>query len=263
MADNTERSDTLVIEFGGSTSVNYLRAVEWARRCSRYSEAGEGKLKRHRVMWMAQDLDALIPLYHLVRTWKSTQLSLNGRPAWGNVLGAWFSCFEQREQAPDPAGYCYLSPWDARELHPFGCQRAGQLRLTPDADWLRFGSLESDGAWVFDKARMRHSVLHQLHGYRFCPGWNRRWIDAFVDVFPDQVNPRRERDWVYQTNARRTSLVVSLEMEAATEGEEWPTPDRIIGVGPRDAETSAGILEGLFTLVQLKHGLAIPSSLHG
>ncbi len=257
MADTTATSESLVIEFGCSTSVNYFRAVELARQCSQYSVSGDGKCTRHRVVWATPDRDALIPLYQLVRTWTSTQLYLNGRPAWGDVLWAWFYCFEQREQAPNPASYCHESRWDARERHPFGCQRAGQLRLTPEADWLRFGALESDGAWAFDKSRIRHYVLHQLHLYRFCPAVNRPWIDAFLDVFPDRVNPRRERDWAYQTNVMRTSLVVSLEMEAAANGEEWPTPDRIIGVGPRNAEAAASILNGLFTLVQLKHGLSV------
>ena len=174
--------ENLIIEFGYSNSPNYSLAVKMASECQTYSEQGEGKSKRHRLIWERGVADKILSVYELVHKWKGFQVFYNGVPfhTFYNLIHPWFFCYQERKQTIDSGSYCFMyqDVCDGPTLVPFGCKQI-EVGFGPRSEWLRYGSLQQGGSWVFDKPRMIHYVQHHWEKVRFCPAAFPGWIDRF------------------------------------------------------------------------------------
>ncbi len=252
----------LIIEFGYSNSPNYPLAVKAASECHTYSEMGEGRLKRHRLVWEKSVADKILSVYQLVHKWKGFKVLYNGVPfhTFYNLIHSWFYCYEERKQTTDSMSYCFVHQdfYDGPILNPFGCKKI-EIGFGSHAEWLRFGNLQADGSWIFDKQRMSHYVKHYWEKVKFCPAASLNWIDHFFDIFPDSVNPKKDRDWHYQ---KKLAHGAGIELKIILEEEE-SKPDEflneIIGVGPKDRESANYILKEIFRHIFLKYECVIPN----
>ncbi len=253
----------LVFEFGYSSWPNYSLAVKIAAACPTYSESGDGKSKRHRLVWEKSVADKILSVYDLVRNWKGFQVFYNGVPlhTFYNLIHPWFYCYQERKQTTDAESFCFISEdvYDGPMLIPFGCKKI-EAGFGPHSEWLRFGSLQQDGSWIFDKSRTIHYVKHHWEKVRFCPAASPDWIDRFFDIFPASVNPKVDHDWEYQYKQAQRGAAIELKIVLeAEESRQDKELDEIIGVGPKDQESANFILKQIFRQIFLKYECIIPN----
>lgn len=190
----------ITLEFGKSTSKNYEFAVQQAMKHSSYNEHTADKDVIHKVTVGLDEIDYLRSLLDTVGQWKSTKLYLNNSPILYSNVSQVLYCYSQREKAYNPEEYCFgrddANTYNDNDL---GCRHCGVNPYSYQG-LAGFGQMQSDGTFVIDKNKLVYTVARNLENFLICPALNPKKIEQKLKGFPDQINPKRNKQWEYVTD---------------------------------------------------------------
>lgn len=188
------------LEFGKSTSKNYDFAVQQAMKHPTYSESTVGKEVFHKVTVGFNEIDFLRSLLDIVGQWKSTKLYLNDRPILYNDVSQVLYCYSEREKAFNPKEYCFGRE-DAKTYNDndLGCRHCG-VNPYGYKGLAGLGEMQPDGTFKVDKDKFVYTVARNLENFLICPALNPKNIEQKLKSFPDQINPKRSKQWEYVTD---------------------------------------------------------------
>lgn len=220
----------ITVELAYATIPAFQTALQVARKHPTCQEVGEGKSLRVRVTYQLDELDALQAL-------KDTSWELRHRRAWlDGAEIAWDEmcqlsyCFREFVRSPK-RDHCFF---DGNFWSGFGCRYAiANLADRINNDWLGFGHKEPGGVWVFDKKRIaEHVKKHVYRGFHHCPAFDQDYLELFLELFPERVDPAEDDRWQLLRNRQ---------------GE-------IIGAGPAGAEAAKKIIYELQAKIVERRG---------
>jgi hypothetical protein len=188
------------IEFAESTAAGFQFALDLAKQAPNFQSALRNKKMWYVASWPFDSFQDCTKVSQALGGIRNRKCYKNGSEmAWDELFGfAW--CAKQRDSAYRPLEYCFGK--DESRLNPWGCKQV-RMDWTDWANWLSYGEFRKTGllkgktVWVFDKQRIRHEALSNIHKFRYCPYVRERLIDAFIQALPNEVEVTREGPWKY------------------------------------------------------------------
>lgn len=218
------------LEFGYSSSQNYDKAVAICKNISTYSESGSGKNIRHSVTIPTTEIDLLINLYDLIGNWKNSKMLINGRACTKKDLTYYgLGCFKTMREAPNKANYCY-GVFNDIERNIWGCKKLEMPIYPWGGGWLSYGAFDKNGVWHFNKKAIKEELEIKIKKFELCPILNKTEIFKTLDLLPDTINPKIDKNWDY------------VYTVALLDGEY---KDMIAGIKPAKQEFSYFIPDGV------------------
>jgi hypothetical protein len=113
------------------------------------------------------------------------------------------------------------------------------------AQWYSYGQFKRAGLlkggyfWVFDKARIHHEVMTNLHRFRYCPYLRLRLVDAVLRALPDEVEVGPTGPWKYSRAYEETPGCIKIVEVERSGGLEYKSEYFADGVRTK----GLGILE--------------------
>lgn len=189
------------LSFGYSSSPNYIKAIEIVKKLPVYESSGEGKGATHKINLPITEIELLINLFELVGSWKTSQMLINGQRATkANLVYHGAGCFRNRQKAYKRDQYCYGE--SSYEFNIWGCKKINLPIYEWGGGWLQYGAMDKKGAWHFDKKRIRHELELGIHENSLCPVLNKQRILKVLDMIPDAIDPKKDRNWEYVTDQK-------------------------------------------------------------
>lgn len=237
------------IEFCESTSAGFSAALKVARTAQNFSTHVRNKKTWYLATWPIDDIEGAVQLAEALSGIRNKRCYREGNEIdWDELFGfAW--CAEQRNRAYRPTEYCFGK--DTNQLNPWGCKQT-RMDWTEWARWFSYGRFEKQGilrgtiVWIFDKQRIRHELLTNLHKFRFCPYLRVPLIESVLRRLPDQVQVSDRGSWKYNHSYQESPgsiKVVEVETSGGMEFKEEYFAD---GVRPRDLTVLSDILKAAF-----------------
>lgn len=186
--------ESLVLKFGKSTSQNYPYAVEVASEFNTYRESGEGRSITHTVAFTSDQINDFFDLYDLVGRWKSCRIYIDGEFVPPNRRG-FLWCFRERVKAYDQKNYCFGGE-NGISCNNFGCIYS-RIEIHGWNGLKDYGSMDPTGIFHVNKDKLRHDVYKNIEEFKFCPALNLATVEKGINEIPDNINPKRNRDWEY------------------------------------------------------------------
>ena len=185
---------SFLIKFGKSTSKNYEYAVELASRFDTYEKEGNDKTILHSVLFSDKQLDDFFQLYDLVGKWKSTKIYIDGELLLNHNF-LW--CFKERSYAYSPVDYCFnKEDGNSYNDNYFGCKYIEVNPLSYQG-LSGFGTMKEDGTFIVDKNKIHHYLMNCARRFGPCPAFDLNNMIGLLNELPDEINPRRQKDWEY------------------------------------------------------------------
>lgn len=211
-------SEGITVEISYATVPAFERAVEVARRHPSCQQFGEGKTLRVRVTYGLEELDALQGLKDVCWDLHHKRAFLQGAEIAWHQMAELTYCFRELMRRPRRE-HCFF---DGNFWSGFGCRYAiANLSDHINNEWLSYGHLESGGAWVFDKGRIAAHVRQNLSaGFEHCPAFDADYLELFLELFPERVDPVEDDRWRHVNNRQ----------------------GQILGVGPKGVDTAKKIV---------------------
>ena len=155
---------------------------------------------------------------------------------WEDAFG-FLPCYLQRQMHENPENHCFGEETRGT-FNLWGCIRVG-LPFSVEGEWCRWGQFEGETTrFRFDTQRFRQEIEHRLGSVKLCPALTTDFARSVLDVFPEAVDPHRERDWTF-VQARSGEEGMSVVVRTGFGGRERIT---VLGVGPRGRGASREIL---------------------
>lgn len=211
----------ITVEISYATIPAFEQAHRVASQHPTCQELGEGKSLRLRLTYRLEELDALQELKDVSWELRHKRAWLNGTEVAWHEMAQLTHCFRELLGKPK-RDHCFF---DGNFWSGFGCRFAiANLADRINNEWLGYGHLESGGVWVFDKARIADYVRTQIHrGFHHCPAWDEEYLELFLEVFPERVDPVEDDRWqLLRTRA-----------------------GQVIGIGPKDVDMAKKIVRAL------------------
>jgi len=211
----------ITVELGHATVAAFDQALAVVRRHRTYQEFGEGKTLRVRATYQFDELEALHELKEAAWELRQKRCWIDGHEVPWHEMAEITYCFRDylRRARRD---HCFF---DGNFWSGWGCKYAvANLADRINTEWLTFGQLDGDGAWVFDKARIAELVRQRLHtSFHLCPAFDEVFLDHVLEVFPERVDPVGDNRWRHVRNRQ----------------------GQIVYVGPKDVDSAKKIVQEL------------------
>lgn len=220
----------ITVELSYATVPGFEQAVRVARKHPTFQQFGAGKSLKVRVTYQLRELEALQELKEATWDLRQKRAWLQGTEIDWHRMGQLTYCFRELLRKPS-RDHCFF---DGNFWSGFGCRYAiANLADRINSDWLSFGEKEEGGAWRFDKTRIAAHVRENLYtGFQHCPAFDQDYLEHFLEVFPERVDPVEDDRWQHLRNRK---------------GE-------IIGVGPTGVDTAKKIVLELQEKVRQRRG---------
>lgn len=244
------------IEFCESTAASFPAALEYARSAPSLTSCTRNKKIWYMASWPEDSFEKASKLAQLLSGIRNRKSYHAGNEvAWDELFGfAW--CAGERNAAYRPVEYCFGK--DENRVNPWGCKQV-RMDWTDWSRWFSYGQFRPAGLlkgtyiWVFDKQRIRHEVMTNLHRFRYCPYLRTGLIDAVLHALPDDVEVSPRSAWKYSQSYEEVPgciKVVEVERSGGIEykNEYYADGVRPKGLGPledvlRKAFAEAGIAD--------------------
>lgn len=187
------------IEFCDSTSADFPAALRVAQAAPSFASSLRNRKTWYMAAWPTEAFEEATKLAELLGGLRNRRCYFDGvETEWDELFG-FVGCAGERRRAYRPVEYCFGK--DENRLNPWGCKQA-RLEWNEGARWFSYGRFERSGilrtiVWVFDKTRIRHEVMTNLHRFRFCPHMRHKLIDAVLMALPDKVEIADKGPWKY------------------------------------------------------------------
>lgn len=234
------------IEFCQSTAANFDTALQFARSAPTFATCVRSKKEWYLANWPEQSFSDAVQLADLLSGIRNRKCYLAGVDVpWDELFGfVW--CAREQQKAYKPILYCFGK--DDNRVNPWGCRQA-KMDWTEWASWMSYGQFKATGmlirsqVWLFDKNRIRHELLSNLHGMRFCPNIRMQLVEAILRALPDEVEVSANGAWRYNRLYEQVPgsiKVVEVERHDGYESRDEYFAD---GVRPRGMGLLADLLK--------------------
>lgn len=185
------------ISFRESKSNNFDTALFLAKKSNSYLETvSDGKII-YQAYFDADSYSDFEILYKLIKDWKSTFVLLNGEIIDKKAMSKLNICLGDKVRYKDPS-FCFGA--SEYTTNPFGCHR---LMITPSQrPWWEYGFFNNRKEWVIDKQKLKEQILNKSSFYGKCPYFNLKNSLAVVDLLPDKLTERNDRNYFIFDNGR-------------------------------------------------------------
>jgi zinc-ribbon domain len=241
--------DGYAIEFSESTSGSFPSALKLARSAPRFVTYLKNKKSWYLAAWPLNAIENAAQLAGALSGIRNKRCYREGIEVdWDDLFG-FLWCAEERNKAYRPTEYCFGKAENV--LNPWGCKQA-RLDWTEWARWFSYGKFEKQGIfrgstiWTFDKARIRHELLTNLHKFRFCPHLRLALIDAVLRRFPDRVEVTDKGAWKYSHSYQEVPGSIKIVEVERSGGVEFKQEYFADGVRPRDLTILSALLKASF-----------------
>jgi hypothetical protein len=240
------------IEFCESGSASFPSALKFAQGAASFSSCLRNKKTWYLASWPADAVEKVVQLADLLSGIRNKRCYLNGQESEWYELFGFMWCASKRSQAYRPAEYCFGKA-DNR-LNPWGCIQA-RMDWTEWANWFSYGRFEKQGlvdtsyAWVFDKTRIKHELMTNLHRVRYCPHLRMRLVEAVLRLIPERVAMTENGPWKYRrANGEIPGSIKIVEVKKSGDL-EFRDEYFANGVRPRGLQPLSEILQKAFAEV--------------
>src|ERR1039458_7947481 len=195
----------LTIQFGRTTSARLQEAIRKAQNLPGFTQR-DGE--RGQAISVAMDVPFANPtlwkeiddLLRIVERWKSTTISLDGKPVPAYSQATWelaeiISCYAAKQSARSGADYCLGIETPTSDITSFGCRFLKGVYLRDfgrsGARWYEFGYLSDDHKrFTTDKkaveARLRDENRSRL--CVSCPAFSWKRVSEAIDSLPGEID---------------------------------------------------------------------------
>lgn len=237
------------IEFCESTSAGFPSALKFAQQAPTFSSCMKSKKNWYLASWPGDAFEDVICLADLLSGLRNKKCYLDGEEVdWDELFGfTW--CANERNRAYRPTEYCFGKT--ENQLNPWGCIQA-RLEWTEWAKWFSYGRFEKQGVirgtyvWVFDKARIKHELMTNLHRVRYCPHLRMPLMEAVLRSIPDRVQVTDNGFWKYSRTYEETPGSIKIVEIEKSDGVEFRQEYFADGVRPRGVHSLSEILNRAF-----------------
>ena len=126
------------------------------------------------------------------------------------------------------------------------------MEWTEWSRWFSYGRFERAGIfrgkvfWIFDKQRIRHELMSNLHRFRYCPYIRPGLINAVLSALPDKVEVTDQGPWKYSPSYEELPGSIKVVEVDNSSGFESKSEYYADGVRPRGLIYLKGILQKAF-----------------
>lgn len=198
----------IVIEFPFNTSQSFDFAVNEAKLFETFEQFGTDKKAVYRISISENELDKLSPLLEQMKGWRKRTVNYNGEKVQWDTVFSYTWCYTRKQSSYKPELYCFGYE-NTYEFNIWGCLRTN-LPFAEQSPLFRFGKwVNNKGDWEFDKDRIKHELLKNVYGCRFCPAINMEHINDIIDSLPTVVNPQKNNKWKFvESYSEETNALV-------------------------------------------------------
>lgn len=237
-------------EFCESSAGGFPAALEVAKTAPHFTTCIRGKKTWYLAAWPDDGFSDMVKLARSLSGIRNRKVYHNGAELPWDVLFGFLWCARNRESAYRPVEYCFGK--DENRLNPWGCK---QLRMdwTEWAQWFSYGQFKRGGffgggghRWVFDKARIRHELMANLHNVRYCPYLREKLVDAVLRALPDEVEVSSKGAWRYSRGFEEAPGSIKIVEVERAGGFEYKSEYFADGVRPKGIEVLEEVLRKAF-----------------
>jgi len=234
------------IEFCESTAASFPDALKQAKEFSTFASLVRGKKSWYCVTWSETDFEAVCKVAQHLGGIRNKKVYRDGQVVPWEELFGFIWCAEERSIAYRPAEYCFGQ--DENRPNPWGCKQS-QMDWTDWSRWFSYGKFVQSGVlkttyvWVFDKERIKHELMTNIHRYRYCPFLRLRLLDAVLRYLPDQVDAASDKSWEYSRSYDEVPGAIKIVEVKKEEGYTYKDEYFADGIRPK----GLGILKELLT----------------
>jgi hypothetical protein len=237
------------VEFCESTGAGFPAALQFAKSADSFSSCVKGKKTWYLAAWPDDGFSKVSQLAQLLSGIRNRKCYHNGvAVSWDEVFGfTW--CAASRDTAYRPIEYCFGK--DENRVNPWGCKQA-RMDWTEWANWFSYGHFKPGGflkqfyVWVFDKERIRHEVMTNLHRFRYCPYLRESLVEAVIHALPDEVEVSAKGDWKYSHAYEEVPGSVKVVETERSGDYEYKNEYFADGVRPKGMAVLAEVLRKAF-----------------
>jgi hypothetical protein len=203
-----------------------------------FKSYGEGKKLLNRVMFEESEKENIAELAKLMKGWRNRTIYINGEKVPWNSVFDFLNCYDRRSASYRPDYYCfdYEEDW---ALNIWGCLHS-QMTFNEHSDWFSWGVFDKKGSFHFDKDRIRHTLEKNLFPYRLCPSMDTERLSHILEIFPDSINPKKDKNWKYILDWNG-DMEGGMKVITTQYGENVEVTAR--GVAPKDRKAAVSILK--------------------
>lgn len=210
-----DRGWYLVTEFEKTPSIHYKKAITLAQTHPGFIRLmDERNILIYRNMYREHDLVQFQELYKLIKNWKGTRLYFKGDEVEYDTIESGIQCYVHTKLLPTSENNLSGSCEDfakhqletSLNLGCLGCRRSGvsmgwNASATSELPgWFFFGTLDRHNVYNINKDELKQLVIGHLTEYASCPLFDFDQIARFIECLPDRIDPRKDREWVYNKN---------------------------------------------------------------
>jgi ATP-dependent 26S proteasome regulatory subunit len=197
----------LEVRFGKSSSVNYEKALKYAKGFSHFNAISEDNML-NTVTLGANELrnktSAFRALWGLIQNWKTTELILNGEVIGyqeRNRIMRILRCADEYRRAVIQENHCKVLGeevgWGCKHLNTIDYFRSSHRYYSRDANWYEFGRFSSNGVWDVDKSRINDLLSREaeLKFLAICPFFDLQRAKEIVGTLPSTIEPEDSDTW--------------------------------------------------------------------
>lgn len=242
------------IEFSESTAANFPKALELAKKAPKFETCVRGKKTWYLAHWPEQSFVEVAQLADLLSGIRNRRYYDNGSEVPWDEVFAFVWCAEQRGAAYKPVEYCFGK--DENQINPWGCKQV-RFEWTEWARWFSYGQFKKTGllkstyTWVFDKERIRHEVMTNLHHYQRCPHLRIHLVDAVLKSIPDEIEISSSAGWKYSRAYEEVPGSLKVVEIDNSSGYEYKTEYFADGVRPIGLSVLRQVLTKAFSEAQV------------
>jgi uncharacterized tellurite resistance protein B-like protein len=188
------------ITFSESTAPSFATALELSKQLGPVQTALKNKKTWYLVSIPSDRFLELVRIAKALLGIRNRAIYYEGQQVdWDDVFGFMW-CADQRDHAYNPLEYCFGK--DENRINPWSCKQS-RMDWTEWADWFSQGAWQNTGTlskrnvWRFDKERIRHNLLTNIHRFRFCPYLRYNFIEAVLSSIPEEVEVTDTSPWKY------------------------------------------------------------------
>ncbi len=225
------------IEFSESTAAAFPAALKVAQTAAAFSSRVENKKAWYSANWPLNEFENAVKLAKELSGIRNRRCYLDGaQMSWDEVFGfAW--CASSRQDAYRPNEFCFGK--SESRINPWGCIR-GNMDWSDWSPWLSYGRFEKAGflnrvnVWVFDKQRIEHELMTNLHKVRYCPYLSFAFVERVLANLPDRVNMPQNDDWKYNHTYDDSADGVKIIEVEKHDGYEFKNEYTAFGIRPKN-----------------------------
>lgn len=238
-------SNGYAIQFCESTAADFDAALNKAKAAPTFTSCVRNKKTWYMACWPEHDFSGVCDLAQSLGSLRNKNIYRSGTEVAWNELFGFLWCAGERSSAYRPVEYCFGK--DENRINPWGCRQA-RMEWTDWARWFSYGQfrqaglLKKSAVWVFDKERIRHELMTNLHECRHCPHMRTALVEAVLDAMPNEVQVTADGPWKFSQAYEQVPGSIKVVEVGRQDGFEYKNEYFADGVRPRGPQALSDVL---------------------